>query len=99
MSIVVSMSWPDVTAEDYEAAEELIRFDEDTPAGAISHTAWFTEDGLYVVDVWSSQEDFERFARERLTPATHEVSGFDGEPKVTFHPLHAQTIVRATAEV
>lgn len=99
MSIVVSMSWPHVTPEEYDAANELIKFDEDTPEGAISHIAWFTEDGLKVVDVWRSQEEFERFARERLMPATSEVPGFHGEPKVMFHPLHAQTVARATADV
>ncbi len=99
MSIVVSMSWPHVTPEEYDAVNELIRSGEDTPEGPITHTAWFTEDGLKVVDVWRSQEEYERFARERLMPATQEVPGFHGEPKVMFHPLHAQTVARVTAEV
>ena len=80
-----------------QAAGSCHRRDNSAPNG--SHIAWFTEDGLKVVDVWGSQDEFERFARERLMPATQEVPGFHGEPKVMFHPLHAQIVARDTAEV
>ena len=97
MSIVVSTNWPYVTPEQYDAVSEIIRFDEDPPEGAISHTLWFTEGGLIVVDVWRTREDYELFARDRLMPATEQVPGLHGEPTVTFHELHTQAIVHATA--
>lgn len=38
------------------------------PKGAKFHVSWFADDGLHVLDVWDSQADFERFAKERLMP-------------------------------
>ncbi len=99
MSIVVSLSWPHVTPDQYDLLHDLVRYDEDPPEGAVSHTAWFTESGLRVVDVWRSQEDFEHFADERLMPAALQVQGFHGEPMVKFHPLHAYQVAPATADV
>jgi hypothetical protein len=99
MPIVVSLSWPHVTPDDYDALDELVRYEEDPPEGAVSHTAWFTESGLRVVDVWRTRQDFERFADERLMTAALQVSGFHGEPLVKFHRLHAHVLAPATADV
>jgi hypothetical protein len=33
----------------------------DWPSGIISHVAGFTSDGMYVIDVWESQQDFDAF--------------------------------------
>src|ERR1700730_371395 len=38
------------------------------PAGIISHAAGPTADGWCVVDVWSSQAQFDRFLSKRLKP-------------------------------
>ena len=37
-----------------------------TPPGAISHFVTKTDDGIRVVDVWESQEVFQRFAEEQI---------------------------------
>jgi len=37
-----------------------------TPPGAISHFVTKTDDGVRVVDVWESQEVFQRFAEEQI---------------------------------
>ena len=39
-----------------------------TPPGAISHFVTKTDDGVRVVDVWESQEVFQRFAEEQIGP-------------------------------
>ncbi len=36
------------------------------PLGRISHTAWLDGDVLHVVDVWESEEDFNRFVGSTL---------------------------------
>jgi hypothetical protein len=38
------------------------------PAGCISHAAGTNEDGLWVIDVWESQSDFDRFVRTQYRP-------------------------------
>ena len=99
MPVVVSLSWPHVTPDQYDALSELVRYEADPPVGAVSHTAWITESGLRAVDVWRSQQDFERFADDRLMTAAVQVPGFHGEPMVKFHALQAHMLVPATADV
>ena len=52
--------------------------------GILSHAAGPTNDGWRVVDVWESEEAFERFGSV-IGPMLQEV-GFPGEPQV--FPLH-----------
>lgn len=54
--------------------------------------AWFEDDTLRVVDVWDSEEDFNRFAQERLMPGLESAGILEdkGEQEVTFAPLHRQ---------
>lgn len=56
----------------------------DWPEGILSHAAGPTDDGWRVVDVWESEEAFQRFG-EVIGPVLQEV-GFPGEPKL--FPLH-----------
>ena len=56
------------------------------PPGAISHWAAKTEDGIRVVDVWETKEQFERFAQEQIGPHTREV--LEQEPETRFYDVH-----------
>jgi hypothetical protein len=58
-----------------------------TPPGAISHWVAKTEDGMRVVDVWESQEAFERFAQEKIGPYSREV-GIEREPEMRIYEVH-----------
>ena len=55
--------------------------------GAISHWVAKTDDGIRVVDVWQTKEQFERFAQEQIVPDARE-AGFPGEPKLAFYEVH-----------
>jgi hypothetical protein len=55
------------------------------PKGIISHIAG--SDGMYVVDVWESQRDFDTFADSRLKPAFEAVGGLP-MPSVTTFVVH-----------
>ena len=57
------------------------------PPGAISHWATKTDDGIRVVDVWESKEQYAQFAEEQIAPYAREV-GFPGEPEVRFSEVH-----------
>jgi hypothetical protein len=87
MATVMAMRWDGVTQEQYDAVMERLRLDEDPPDGGMFHLAGPGEGGWRVVDVWESQEHFERFMNERLAATTQEV-GLQGEPQVEFFPLH-----------
>ena len=88
MATVMIMHWPEVTVDQYEQARREVRWEEDTPRGAKFHVAWFAGDGLHVLDIWDSREDFERFIAERLNPAVERI-GIQGQPNVEFAEAHA----------
>jgi hypothetical protein len=88
MPVVMRMEWPEVSAEQYDQARELVGWERDAPKGAIFHVSFFDEGGFKVVDVWDSEADFQAFVDERLMPGIAQV-GIEGEPRVTFTPAHA----------
>jgi hypothetical protein len=59
----------------------------------VCHVAWFTPEGLDIVNVRDSAEGFGRFAEERLLPAVKGELGFAGEPAVGVHEAHAVFIL------
>ncbi|HYZ79271.1 MAG TPA: hypothetical protein VE596_18040 [Gaiellaceae bacterium] len=88
MATVMQMTWPEITRDDYERAREAVRWEDDVPQGAILHVSWF-EDGLRVIDVWESEDDFNRFANDRLMPKLQELGIGSNQPDVRFHDAHA----------
>jgi hypothetical protein len=88
MAVVMRMEWPEVTADQYEAARKVVHWEDEVPPGAIFHVAFFDEGGFKVVDVWETEEDFQAFSESRLMPGI-EPLGIEGEPKVTFAPAQA----------
>jgi hypothetical protein len=87
MAIVMSMRWPGATREQYDEVRRTVGFEEHAPAGALFHVAAFDGDGLRVVDVWETAEDFRRFAETDLRAGT-EAAGIEGEPEVEVLPAH-----------
>ena len=57
------------------------------PRGAISHWVAKTGDGMRVVDVWETREEFDRFAEEQIGPYSKEV-GIASEPTIRFYDVH-----------
>jgi hypothetical protein len=88
MATVMEMKWPSISRDDYERAREAVDWEGNVPDGAIFHVSWF-EDGLRVVDVWESEDAFNRFANERLMPKLQELEIGSDEPDVQFHDAHA----------
>jgi hypothetical protein len=56
------------------------------PEGLLQHLAGQTDDGLLVVDVWESPEQFEHFFATGAADAIAEVGGPPVEPRV--YPVH-----------
>jgi hypothetical protein len=46
-----------------------------------------TPDGVQVTDVWETQEDFEKFAKEKIGPITQEV-GIQASPEIRYIDVH-----------
>jgi hypothetical protein len=83
MATMVFVEWLGITREQYDRLMSTLSFATSPPNGAISHCAGFTPNGIKVVDVWDSREQFEQFQRTRLTPAVQQM-GVATQPKVEF---------------
>ena len=99
MAVVVRVDWPEITAEQYEQARQLVNWETERPKGAIFHVASIANGGLRIVDVWESAEDFYAFGEQRLRPVTTQL-GATTEPKVEIEPvlgmmINAETLVGA----
>jgi hypothetical protein len=87
MSTVMFMEWAGVTQDQYNQVMRNLDLDKNPPAGGIFHVAGFTGGTLRVLDVWDSQQAFEKFQKDRLTTAVQK-AGITTQPKVQFSPVH-----------
>jgi hypothetical protein len=85
MATVMLMEWSGVTQDQYKNVMNTLGLDTKPPAGALFHVAGFTGGSLRVLDIWESQQAFERFQQERLTGAVQK-AGISTPPKVQFFP-------------
>jgi hypothetical protein len=62
------------------------------PDGLILHVAGPTDEGVRIIDVWESEEAWQRFRSERLEPAIAALGG-PARPEPTFRDLHPEHVV------
>lgn len=89
MAVAVELTFAGGTTEQYDQIIEKMGF---TPGGkgapgGMFHWVTKTPDGMRVVDVWETKEQFERFAQEKIGPISAQV-GIPAPPQVTFHEVH-----------
>ena len=87
MSTVMSMEWSGMTPDQYNQVMQALDFDNKPPSGGVFHVAGFMGNTMRVLDIWDSQQAFEKFQKDRLTPALQKV-GITSQPKVQFFPVH-----------
>ncbi len=89
MAVAIVMDFPGATLEQYDQVIDLMGLTPGgpVPPGAMFHWVTQTDDGIRVVDVWETQEQFEKFAAEEIGPKT-QAAGIQGPPSMTFHPIH-----------
>jgi hypothetical protein len=88
MATVMVLHWPGITKQDYENLRREVNWEGKVPAGAKYHVAWFTGEGVHVVDVWESGKQFEQFLQGRLMPGVQKLK-IAGQPKVDLFEAHA----------
>jgi hypothetical protein len=62
---------------------------EPAPKGLIAHVAGPTDDGVRIIEIWDTEEAWERFRDERLAAAVAAIET-PARPEPTFRALHAQ---------
>jgi hypothetical protein len=65
---------------------------EPTPAGLIAHIAGPTDEGFRTIELWESEEAWQRFRVERLAPAIAALGG-PSRPEPTVRDLHPEHVV------
>jgi len=81
----VASSW-----EQYEGVAAALV--DPPPDGLILHVAGPTDEGVRIIDVWESEEAWERFRSERLAPAIAALGG-PSRPEPTFRDLRPEHVV------
>ena len=89
MAIAVQMDFAGASTDQYDQVVKKMGLTPGGPgpSGAISHFVTMTADGMRVVDVWESKEQFDQFAQEKIGPLA-ESAGFPGPPQITFFEIH-----------
>lgn len=87
MATGVLFDLPDLTQRDYDALMTRLDLDRDPPEGGILHVSGpHPSGGWLILDVWHSQEAFDRFAQQRLLPAARALRLTISRPRV--FPVH-----------
>jgi hypothetical protein len=75
MAVVMTAVIP-ASTDMYDAINQEMGVSNDNlPNGLIAHYAAPTDNGMLLVDVWDSMDDFQTFAAEKLAPAMEKVTG------------------------
>ena len=82
---------PGVTAEQFEALSQKFNESTNLPSGLNVRIAGPVEGGWRVISVWESQEAYEAFRRNQLTPAVQQM-GITQKDQVQIEPLHSVMI-------
>lgn len=88
MAIAMMVDNPRGSKEIYDQVRKELGL-EDRPAGGIFHAAGPSPNGGWrVIEVWESEEDAQRFVRERLMPAFEAVGVPGPPPEPEMWPVH-----------
>ena len=89
MAVAIEMRFTGATLAQYDEVMKLMELHDGRPApeGALFHWVAATDDGIMVVDVWETMEQFDRFARENIMPNAQK-AGISAPPDVTTHAVH-----------
>ncbi len=92
MSVVLMLELPGMTPDVYDAVNQRTGFPASAPEGLLTHIAAVEDAGMRFVDVWESEELFERFLQDELLPAMGEVDTETSvsPPQVAQLHLHEQ---------
>jgi hypothetical protein len=89
MAVAIVLTFRGATLDQYDKVLESMGLARGgpVPPGALFHWVTKTDDGIKVVDVWESQEQFDRFAQEEIGPKTR-AAGIESEPEIRTYEVH-----------
>jgi hypothetical protein len=89
MAVAIEMTFRGATLDMYDQVIQKMGLAQGSPLppGGITHWAAQTDDGIRVVDVWETREQFDSFAEEQIGPYSQE-AGFPGPPEIKAYDVH-----------
>ena len=89
VAVGVQMDFNGTTLEQYDEIVKQMGFEAQGagPPGSLFHWVTKTDDGIRVTDVWETQEDFDKFAEEKIGPVTQAV-GIEAKPEAQSFDVH-----------
>ncbi len=89
MAVAIEQRFEGATLEQYDRIVELMGLSDSVSHidGAIFHWVAKTDDGIVVVDVWETDEHFDRFAEEQIGPYSQQ-AGITEPPVMTRYDVH-----------
>src|SRR3954466_3645525 len=79
MTVIMQQTMPEgTTLEFLDEVTQQMGVETDPPAGLVVHTHFKERGHIQVVDVWDSQEAFERFQESMLMPTMKKVAAEHG---------------------
>jgi hypothetical protein len=88
MAIVMRMTWPGVTPDQYDEVRRRVNWVQDPAPGGDVHVASFDARGvLHCTDVWDTAEQLKAFLDERIFPTVAEL-GITSVPEVHIDECH-----------
>ena len=87
VAVGVQVDFKGMTLEQYDEVIKQMGFEPRGAGPGLFHWVTKTDDGIRVTDVWETQEDFEKFAEEKIGPITQSV-GIQSKPEIQYFDVH-----------
>jgi hypothetical protein len=89
VAVAIEMNFKGATLDQYDRIREKTGLTPNgaTPPGAIAHWVAATDEGLHIVDVWESQEAFDKYAEDVINPYSAEV-GMTDPTEMRVYEVH-----------
>jgi hypothetical protein len=87
VAVAIEMVFRGATLAQYDAVMQMMDLGDTAPDGAIFHWVAATDDGIKVVDVWETLDQFNAFAGENIMPSTQK-AGIAAPPEMTTYEVH-----------
>lgn len=82
MALTFMMEFPGLTQQQYNQILDRLQPDRRPFQGELLHVAGPMEGGWSVVEIWESQDAFDRFIQEKMVPVLQEAGVRPSQPKV-----------------
>ena len=87
-AVMIDFRGPGMDEGLYDQVNQRVNPPDNPPQGMIFHSAGpLPGGGWRIVDVWETQEAFDKFAEEQIGPYSQQV-GIEAPPETTVHEVH-----------